>query len=92
MMAMKRTLHPMPPLFLKPRIELWYPNHLLLNSAMNGRYLMPLKKTPATTRGTARKELTLLARTLKPEATPTPRMLGRVMKSEACYTPNKTKP
>ena len=69
MMAMKRTLHSTPPLFLKPRIELWYSNHLLLNSAMNGRYMMPLKKTPATG-GAARKELTLLARTLKPEATP----------------------
>ena len=69
MMAMKRTLHFAPPLFLKPRIELWYPNHLLLNSAMNGCYMMLLKK-PLATGGTARKELTLLARTLTPEATP----------------------
>ena len=82
MMNMKRTLHLTPPLFLKPRIELWYPNHLPLNSAMNGRYMMLLKK-PFATGGTARKELTLLARTLKPEATPTPRMPGRAMSSES---------
>jgi hypothetical protein len=68
-------------LCFKPRIELWYPNRLLLNSDMSGRYMMPLKK-PLATRGTARKELTLLARTLKPEATPTPRMLGRTMLRE----------
>jgi hypothetical protein len=58
---------------------------------MNRLYMMPLKKTPATG-GAARKELTLLARTLKPEATPTPKMLGSAMKSEACYTLDQTKP
>ena len=58
---------------------------------MNGRYMMLLKK-PFATGGTARKELTLLARTmnLKP---PLRLVLGRIMSPESCQcTRRKTNP
>jgi len=62
-----------------------------LNSARELASPDAAEKTLATG-GTARKELTLLARTLKPEATPTPRMLGSAMSSEACHTLDQTQP
>jgi hypothetical protein len=69
----------------------FYPNHLPLNSAMNGRYMMLLKKTPATG-GAARKELTLLARTLNLKP-PLWLVLGRIMSPESCQrTRQKTNP
>jgi hypothetical protein len=66
----------------KPRIGLLYSNRLPLNSARELASPNAAEKTPATG-GTARKELTLLARTLNLKP-PLRLVLGRIMSPESC--------